>query len=574
MSGDLPADIDPIIAGKRLIRASGQATNKLRDRLDAQWNQLLWKSPLHRLRLKGRYPLKLLTIPEDPIRGDPDIGQGILNGLIRWRGETQDVASCTFTETGWSPSFARYMHGFSWLRDLAALNDRESAAPVAEQLMRAWLAAHGDVIADPAWRGDLAGLRLLFWMAHAPLILSSPDIIYRSSVLSALARTARHLEQVAGNTAAGVARVEAWAGTVAANLLMPGGEARRSFSEAGLKQALARGLFDDGGPVSRSPERLAHMLQALAMLQKVYAARGERTDPIVAGALHDGMGLFGALILGDGALGSWQGGLPMAKSEVEAMVRGVAVRARPKRQSFDWGYQRLESAQTVIVMDAAPPPIGIALDSACASTLAFEMSDGGHRLIVNCGGAHAGTVLMSDALAQALRTTAAHSTLVLADSNSTALLPQGGLGAGVGQVEIDWQETPVASRIQASHDGYVRRFGLSHQRTITLVEDGSEVRGDEVLVPVRRTRHSTAFAVRFHLGLGVDASPTAVGNGALLRLPDGRMWQFRCQEGALTIEDSLWVDAQGQMHATHQIVIAGDVPAGGTTVNWVLKRAR
>ncbi len=107
-----------------------------------------------------------------------------------------------------------------------------------------------------------------------------------------------------------------------------------------------------------------------------------------------------------------------------------------------------------------------------------------------------------------------------------------------------------------------------------LMPDGAEMRGADVLVPVRRTRHSTAFAVRFHLGLGVDASPTAVGNGALLRLPDGRMWQFRCQDGALTLEDSLWVDAQGQMHATHQIVIAGDVPAGGTTINWVLKRAR
>ena len=574
MSGDLPADIDPIIAGKRLIRASEHAVGRVRDRLEAHWAQLIWKSPLHRLRLKGRYPLKLLTIPEDPFRGDVDIGRSILNGLIRWRGEAQDVASCTFTENAWSPGFVRYMHSFAWLRDLAALNDREATAPIAEQLMRAWLPSHGDIIADPAWRGDLAGLRLLFWMAHAPLILSSPDIIYRSSVLSALARTARHLEQVAGNTAKGVARIEAWAGAVAANLLMPGGETRRSFSESGLKQALAKGLFEDGGPICRSPERLAHLLQALAMLQKVYAARGERADPIVAGALHDGMGLFGALILGDGALSSWQGGLPLAKSEVEALCRGAAVRARPKRQSFDWGYQRLESAQTVIVMDAAPPPIGATLDAACASTLAFEMSDGGHRLIVNCGGSQAGAVLVSDALAQALRTTAAHSTLVLADSNSTALLGQGGLGAGVGQVEIDWQDTPAASRIQASHDGYVRRFGLSHQRTVTLMPDGAEVRGEDVLVPVRRTRHSTAFAVRFHLGLGVDVSPTAVGNGALLRLPDGRMWQFRCQEGALTIEDSLWVDAQGHMHATHQIVIAGDAPAGGVTINWALKRAR
>lgn len=574
MSGDLPADFDPIVPGKRLIRASRTAAGSLRDWLQAHLSRLLWKSPLHRMRLKGRYPLKLLTVPEDPFRGDVTRGQNIVNGLIHWRGETQDVATCTFTEQNWSPGFARYMHSFGWLRDLAALNDRAGTAPIAEQLVRNWLAAHGEVITNPAWRGDLAGLRLMFWMAHAPLILSSSDIVYRSSVLSTLARMARHLEQVAGNMAIGVGQIEAWAGAVAANLLMPGGEARRSFSETGLKQALSRGLSGDGGPICRSPERLAHLLQALAMLQKVYVARGERTDPIVAGALHGGAGLFSALVLGDGALGSWQGSPPMTKEDVETLQRGLSVREHPKRQSVDWGYQRLEAGQIAIVFDGAPPPFGTSLEAACASTLAFEMSDGAHRLIVNCGGSQAGPVLTSAALAQALRTTAAHSTLVLADSNSTALLPQGGLGAGVGQVEIDWQDTPGGSRIQASHDGYVRRFGLVHERTMTLMSDGAEVRGDDVLVPVRRTRQSSIFAVRFHLGPGIDVSPTAVGNGALLRLPDGKIWQFRCQSGVLAIEDSLWVDAGGKMHPTQQLVISGDVPAGGATINWVLKRAR
>lgn len=574
MSGDLPADFDSIVPGKRLIRANRPRLRALQERLEAQFNQLLWKSPLHQLRLKGRYPLKLLTVPEDPIRGDADRGAAIMRGVIQWRGMSQDVASCSFTETNWSPGFLRHMHSFAWLRDLAALNDRERVAPVAEQLMRNWLAAHGDTIGDVAWRGDFAGARLLFWMAHAPLILSSPDIVYRSSVLSVFARTARHLEQVAGRTAAGVARITAWAGAVAANLLMPGGDARRSHSENGLKQALGTGLFDDGGPICRSPEQLGLLIQTLAMLQKTYAARGERTDPWLAAALQEAVALYSALILGDGGLSSWQGGLPLAKPDVDALLRGVPVRTRPKRQSFDWGYQRLEHGRTILVADAAPPPIGTVSEVGCASTLGFEMSDGPYRVIVNCGGAGAGDVLLSDALVQALRTTAAHSTLVLADSNSTALLPQGGLAAGVSQTEIEWQDSAAGCRVDASHDGYVRRFGMLHRRTLTLLPDGNELRGDDVLLPLRRVRTSAQFAIRFHLGLGIDASPTAVGNGALLRLPDGRMWQFRCQNGVLALEDSLWVDAEGQMHPTQQLVISGEAPAGGATLNWVLKRAR
>src|SRR3546814_4485225 len=70
--------------------------------------------------------------------------------------------------------------------------------------MRRWLHAHADTIADPAWRPDLCARRLQFWAAHAPLILSSTDLIYRSRVLNTLARGARHIDRVADKQPVGV----------------------------------------------------------------------------------------------------------------------------------------------------------------------------------------------------------------------------------------------------------------------------------------------------------------------------------------------------------------------------------
>ena len=71
------------------------------------------------------------------------------------------------------------------------------------------------------------------------------------------------------------------------------------------------------------------------------------------------------------------------------------------------------------------------VETGCASTLAVEISDGGSRLVVNCGGARAGGAGMAPALVQGLRTTAAHSTLTLSDSNSTSIHADGSLGKGV-----------------------------------------------------------------------------------------------------------------------------------------------
>ena len=89
-----------------------------------------------------------------------------------------------------------------------------------------------------AWRADLWGRRILAWTCHAPLILSSGDLIYRSKVLNALARGARHLDRGADKAVPGANRVAAWCGVVMAGLLIPGGDPRRAFGEAGLARAL------------------------------------------------------------------------------------------------------------------------------------------------------------------------------------------------------------------------------------------------------------------------------------------------------------------------------------------------
>ena len=250
------------------------------------------------------------------------------------------------------------------------------------------------------------------------------------------------------------------------------------------------------------------------------------------------------------------------------------VRTRPLRQARDWGYQRLGCGQTRIVLDAAPPPVTRLAAGGCASTLAFELSDGPHRLIVNCGGA-GGAGRLAPEFAAALRTTAAHSTLTLADTNSTAIHADGSLGRGVAEVELDRQEGESGSRIEVSHDGYARRQGFIHRRQLLLSVDGRELRGEDVLLPTGRRRRSAQmpFAVRFHLAPGIEISTTADGLGALLRLPEGGMWQFRCRGGALAIEDSIWIDPKGHPRPTQQLVITGETPSGGATIGWLFKRA-
>ena len=567
---------DGVEPGKRLVRTGGSAGLSLADRIAERLQRLAWRTPLHNMRLKGRHPLKLIAVAEDPFFGDPERGNALLDGMVMFRGEERSIAGLDFARADWSKPFGEYLHSFAWLRDLSSVTVRVTAAPIAEAITAKWLAAHADKVSEPAWRADLWGRRILFWTAHAPLILSANDLVYRSTVLHALARGARHLDRAADRVPLGVPRIAAWCGVLAAGLMIPGGDPRRSFGETGLKRALDGSVFDDGGSVGRSPAGQLDAVQLLTMLCESYSARRLEPPAFVQAALSKMVTALLGVCHGDKGLASWQGSGPIPGETIAQYVEATGVRTRPLKQAREWGYQRLAHGGTVLIMDAAPPPLSRLVQGGCASTLAFELSDGKHRIVVNCGGSGMADASVPSALTEGLRTTAAHSTLVLADSNSTAIHSDGTLGRGVIEVELARHESENGSRVEASHDGYARRFGFLHRRLVALAGDGRDIRGEDMLIPSdkRRKKGNTPFAVRFHLHPSVEISPTADGLAAILRTPEGHLWQFRAKGGALAVEDSIWIDGAGKPVPSEQLVILAESPPGGANVSWLFHRAK
>jgi uncharacterized heparinase superfamily protein len=523
---------------------------------------------------QGRQPLRLVAVPRDHVLGDRARGDALLSGKLLLGSETAQLADIDFGEIGTEGPLAREVQSFAWLRDLAASASREKGARLAEAIAGRWLIAHGTRV-DEAWAPDLWGERILFWTAYAPYILSSRDAGYRSALLNTLARGARHLDSNADKAAPGLPRITAWSGALVAALTLQGGMSRLSRSESGLMRSLAGAQFEDGGLMSRSPQEQMLLVDRLGLVRAAYFAAKQAVPDALENASAAALAALHGVTMGDNALGSWQGGNPGDPARLAALVEGCGLRARPLRAARGWGYQRLSALGTIIVVDAAPPPPPRMAAMGCASTLALEMSDGAQRLVVNCGGPGPVPTELPDELVQALRTTAAHSTLVLDDTNSTAILPDGSLGKGVTDLTIDRSEDNDCSRLEAAHDGYVKGFGLIHQRRLSLGNDGKEVRGEDRLMPKgrRKIREAAPYAIRFHLAPGVEATVTADGMGAILRSSGAPPWNFRCRGAMLQVEESLFVDGHGQPQPTLQLVVVGELSAIGGEIAWQFRRS-
>ncbi|WP_371136541.1 heparinase II/III family protein [Novosphingobium sp.] len=532
---------------------------------------------------------RLLATVLNPLVGHRAAGTALRAGHFLVHGVKAPITQIDFAGAARiAPPLERAVHSFAWLADLEACAPREQVAPVAERVLAAWLNANAKVPSKPgkgpAWSVANAGTRELNWLVHAPLILSGNDKVLRARVLAALEDTARWLDKNVSRAEDLLGEVAGWCGIVAAGLLLPDGKPRRLYGEAGLIRALGELVGDDGGVLSRSPLGQIEAISLLVRLRACYHAL--RTDPPTA--LEAILSLLVppllALTHGDGSLGSWQGAWAVDADELAALIAATGVRVRPLRDVRQWGYQRVVAQKAILQFDAAPPPLTRHARTGCASTLAFELSHAGHRIIVNCGGAGCAGGLMPVRLEQGLRATAAHSTLTLDDANSTAILINGKIGNGVSEVDIDRRtlagqpgagaKGAGATRLEASHNGYAARYGLTHRRILILRDDGTELRGEDLLLPSggKGRNGKVGFAIRFHLGPGIDVRLSEDGQGAGLALPDGSLWQFRSGGGQITVEESIWADGQGRPQPIQQLVLQGLVSRGGGNFAWLLKK--
>lgn len=531
-------------------------------------------------------PVRLLATVETPNIGDRAAGVALRAGHFLVHSVKAPIGQTDFSGvTRQSPGLERCIHSFSWVADLAASAPRADCVGVAERVTEAWLDANAQLGKGAAWEVERAGLRLMAWLVYAPIILGGGNDKLRRRLLAAIDETATWLDRKVARASTGFGEVAGWAAITAAGLLLPEGKPRKLYGEAGLIRSLGDLIGEDGGVLSRCASVQMDTITLLTDVIACYEAMGEGLPQALVVLRELLVPPLLALRHGDGALGSWQGQHAIAADRVSAVVAATGIRTRPLVEAEQWGFQRMRGGDTLIQFDTAPPPRARFARMGCASTLAFEMSDGPSRLIVNCGGSALAGGQVPARIGQGLRASAAHSTLVLDNANSSAVLLHGKMGKGVEAVDVEQRNLSGggrdAMRVSASHDGYAARFGLSHRRILSLRNDGSELAGEDILVPASRKGKNgkVGFAIRFHLGPNIEVMMSEDGRGASLLLPDGKLWHFRLRadvagagDVVLSCEDSIWIDSEGRPKSTEQLVIEGLTSRGGGQFSWLLKK--
>lgn len=543
-------------------------------RLLAVLLELVFRIPGYGVTLRGRGPRELLAQSPDPWPGDAARGQAIVGGRFEFAGEVAsgDLAAWGGqTGSSWQEQF----HAFEWLRDLRALGG-DAAHQRARKLVKDWI-VRNETWRRPAWRPDIMGRRVSAWISNYDFFAAGADAAFRAQVLTALAHQTRHLSRVVPGALAGAPLLSAIKGLVLASLALPNFPRTRTRTLALLAREMTRQVLPDGGHIERCPSRTRAVLRDLVDLRGALLAAQQPVPEELLNAIDRMAPMLRFFRLGDGGLALFNSGSEGEPWLTDLVLSRAEAKGKPLAAAPHSGFQRLSSGRAIAVFDAGLPALVHCLpefaECAHAGTLSFEMSDGKERVIVNCGAPPPG----ASAWRRPARATAAHSTLVVADTNSSQVHDRG-LTALPESVLARRTETETEITVEGQHDGYARQFGLIHRRRLAMSAGGEELRGEDVLIaaPRRwRRRKAQPFAIRFHLHPDAKASILKDGRSALIKLASGAGIRLAASGGSVEIEDGVYLGT-GDVRKASQIVVSGTaspVSEGeAASVAWTLTR--
>lgn len=514
---------------------------------------------------------RLLIAPQDLRTADATRAAEIYSGRFAFAGKVVICdARSIFEMEPPSEEWAVELLGFGWLRHLRAADSAITRAN-ARVLVDEWIAVQGSWHRI-GWRPDVVSRRIISWLSQAAVVLQDADVRFYRRFLRSLLRQVHYLRLTAGDGRRGPSHLQAMIALTEAALCIAGQAPRIKSATARLARALDREILPDGGHAGRDPGAIIEILLELLPLRQAYASRNLVPPPALLHAIDRMMPMLRFFRHSDGSFARFNGMGATPGDQLLTLLAYDDARGAPLSNAAHSGYQRLEAGGSVLIVDVGRvPPIELSLE-AHAGCLSFEFSSPkGNLIVVNCGVPASGRAYWR----QLARATQAHATATFDDRSSSRFLAAptlrhiiGGapMLAGPSDVEVAREERADRLVLRAVHDGYARKFGVLHERTLTLFANGTRLEGEDAFLPAAgRRRRGEAYVLRFHLHPAVKAMRLENGQEVVLVAPDREAWTFTVDDGEVELEDSVYLATTDGPRRTTQLVVYG---GGDARARW------
>ncbi len=532
------------------------------------FKRILLKTSIYDFYLSKNNSTKILITPHDPWPGDPSIGESIFQGDFNLSSKKKEVLSqkLLWKINNNKDFWKEEIHTFSWLRHLKARSG-SLARKHARKLILDWLEKNSKWN-ENTWQLDILARRVSSWTTNIGFLLAEQDEEFASILKLNLQKQIKHLnifttkgaleklDKINEKENSSVKKFKILRGLILSGICFEGGEIRYRKSINLLEKAIENDFNGDGVHVSRLPSTQLSILGDLVTMRDIIIAAKFDVPEFLSRQITRSSHSLRFFRVLDGTLSIFCGSKRESKLVIDKIlnVADGKVRGKGPLTLSNSGYIKLLVPEACVIIDS------LSSNNKIYSTTphAMEIYVGKQRLLGSCGSSFS----KNNEWKKILRSTAAHSAVTLEASNAFQ-------GEDRTQKSFTKRYTKDGSEIvELIHYGYFNRYASICSRKIELGNDGRNIAGLDKI----ESKKINKFNIRFHFSPDIKVSLSLDKESVVLATKD-QGWRFLYEgEAKLSLDASIFIEDDGRVKNTLQIVLSGSTNKTQTNILWGFKR--
>ena len=126
--------------------------------------------------------------------------------------------------------------------------------------------------------------------------------------------------------------------------------------------------------------------------------------------------------------------------------------------------------------------------------------------------------------------------------------------------------------ITASHNGYEKKFGYIHTRSIKISKKKDKIFGQDELKKTKNYSNSLIYFIRFHIYPDTKIVKTKARNSILISLPNGEGWLLQSKTNDFEIEKNIFLGNKNKIINNESVFISGNISEEIISIKWEIER--
>ena len=126
--------------------------------------------------------------------------------------------------------------------------------------------------------------------------------------------------------------------------------------------------------------------------------------------------------------------------------------------------------------------------------------------------------------------------------------------------------------VSASHNGYEKKFGYIHKRSIKILKKEEIIFGYDNLKKTKNYNNPLNYFIRFHIYPNTKIVKTKAENSILISLPSGEGWLLQCKTNSFQIEKNIFLGNKSKIINNESVSVSGQINSDTVSINWQIER--